>query len=363
MNDVLGLAKSLISIPSTKENNAAKQEVIELAKSQLDTYTIFDFDSNGSPSLLVSNSHTTINDFRVILNAHLDVVPGNKNQFQPYEKDGKLFGRGAIDMKAAAAAMIVVFKSIAHQINYPLALQLVTDEEVGGFDGTKFQIDNGIKGEFVLAGEPTDLNINCKAKGIIWATISTNGITAHGAYPWNGRNAIERMTTVLQAIAATYPSPTEEAWRTTINIAKIETSNTALNKVPADCTLSLDIRYIPEDKEKVKKFLRTISKECQLSMIMEEPAQLTEETNPYVEDLRRTIHGVAKRNVDLIKKHGGSDIRHFSQIGCPGVTFGPVGQGMHTDEESVDLQSLDQFIEILKKFLLSQNDTARTRSP
>ena len=128
--------------------------------------------------------------FKIILNAHLDVVSGREEQYKPYEKDGKLFGRGAIDMKGAAAVEILVFKEVAKRVSYPLALQLVTDEEIGGFCGTKYQIEKGVRADFVIAGEPTDFGVNNKAKGIIWLKIKTKGKSAHGAYPWRGKNAL-----------------------------------------------------------------------------------------------------------------------------------------------------------------------------
>jgi len=147
---------------------------------------------------LVYFQKTRPNNFKIILNAHLDVVSGRKEQYKPYEKDGKLFGRGAIDMKGAAAVEILVFKEIAKKVSYPLALQLVTDEEIGGFCGTKYQIEKGVRADFVIAGEPTDFGVNNKAKGIIWLKIKTKGKAAHGAYPWRGKKCL--IDTILKFI-------------------------------------------------------------------------------------------------------------------------------------------------------------------
>ena len=357
--EILDLAKALMRIPSTKDDAAAKRSVIARGEQQLDGFEIHSYDHDGSPSLLATNARGTAKNFRVILNAHLDVVPGQPAQFEPYEHDGKLIGRGAMDMKAAAAALIVVFKELADKVAYPVALQLVTDEEVGGFDGTKYQIDDGIRAEFVIAGEPTRLDINDKAKGIMWARITTKGVSAHGAYPWNGVNAIDKMARVLQKITLAYPTPKQETWRTTVNVAKIETSNDTFNKVPDDCTVSLDIRYIPEDREAMKKFLRTVARGDDLEIFIEEPAQFTDSNNYYVQALKTTVMQVTSRQPAFIQKHGGSDIRHFNQAGCPGVTFGPTGEGMHTDNEWVDIRSLEQYYDIVHDFLLALDKEAR----
>jgi len=74
--------------------------------------------------------------FQVILNAHLDVVPAQPDQFRPRREGDRLYARGAQDMKVAALVEAQVFRELAAELPYPLALQLVTDEEVGGRDGT-----------------------------------------------------------------------------------------------------------------------------------------------------------------------------------------------------------------------------------
>ena len=258
-------------------------------------------------------------------------------------------------MKAAAAVEILVFKELAKKLPYPLGLQLVTDEEVGGFKGTKYQIEKGIRADFVIAGEPTDFGINNKAKGIIWAKVYAKGKSSHGAYPWEGENAILNLQKILNELFKLYPLPEKEAWRTTINLARVETDNQTFNKVPEDAKAYLDIRYIPEEKNKVKKNLEKICKKygAKIEYIFDEPAQFTDQNNPYMKALKKAIEKETGQKAKIIAKHGGSDIRHFNAVGSPGVTFGPVGTGHHTDNEWVDIKSLGRYYEILKEFLLS----------
>ena len=354
LKKILSLSKSLISLPSTKNNPLILKKVINLVKDELKGFTIEEFEKDGNPSILVYRELKRPKKFKVILNAHLDVVSAKDFQFKPYEKNGRLYGRGAIDMKGSAAVEILVFKELAKKLNYPLGLQLVTDEEIGGFNGTKFQIEKEVRGEFVIAGEPTDFGINNQAKGIIWAKIKTKGKSAHGAYPWLGENALWKMFKIQEKIKKVYPLVEKEAWQTTCNLAKIETSNQTFNKVPDDATLYLDIRYIPEDKKKVLKNLKKIvGKDGRLEIVLKEPAQFTHQNNPYVLKLKKATKKITKKPAKIIVKHGGSDIRHYNQIGVEGVTFGPVGQGLHSDNEWVDIKSLEQYYFILKEFLLN----------
>ncbi len=362
-SQILNLTSKLITLPSTKDNLKALKQVLDLALSYLKGFTIEYFEKDGVLSALVYPQLKRPKKFKVILNAHLDVVAGKEDQFQPKIKNNRLYGRGAIDMKGAAAVEILVFKELAKKLSYPLALQLVTDEEIGGFSGTKYQIEKGVRADFVIAGEPTDFGINHKAKGIIWAKVYFSGKSAHGAYPWQGENALWKAKKVLDRLEKVYPVPKKESWQTTVNLAKIETSNQTFNKVPDSAILSLDIRYIPEElkgkdfqKGKeilIKKLEKIFQPEGKTETILVEPPQITDENNPFVLALKKSTEEITKKKPKMIVKHGGSDIRHFNQVGVDGVTFGPIGYGLHSDEEWADIKSLEDYYQILNRFLKS----------
>lgn len=353
LNQILTLSKQFISIPSTKENPGWLKRILEIAENEVRGYKIEKFEKDGVFSFLAYNTKTRPKRFKIILNAHLDVVSAKDYQYNPYEKGGRLYGRGANDMKAAAAVMILVFKELAKKLNYPAALQLVTDEETGGFNGTKYQIDQGVRADFIIAGEGSNLAIKNQAKGIIWGKIKSRGQTAHGAYPWQGKNAIWKANEILNQIKKVFPEHKKEIWKTTINIARIETSNQTFNQVPEDCLISFDLRYIPEDKDKViKKIKEILPKDSKLEFLLKEPAQFTPESNQYIKALKKAAKKITGKKALIIARHGGSDIRHFNRVGCSGVEFGPKGEGLHTDNEWVYIRSLEEYYKILKDFLL-----------
>jgi len=349
---ILDLLKQLVSVESVDSKKEKLQEVLDVALAQLDGYTIERFNQNNHPSILAYVGNKRQEKFKIIFNAHLDVVSGRPDQFVPLEKDGKLYGRGTNDMKGGGAVEILVFKELAKTLPYPIALQLVTDEEIGGYDGTQLQIKNGVHAEFVIAGEPTDYGINNKAKGIIWMNVKTKGIAAHGAYQWKGESAILKMKKALDTIEREFPALTKEEWKTTINIAKLETSNSTYNKVPDDCVMKLDIRFIPEDWKTIKPKIEKMFEGMELEFLEFEPPQLTDENNRFVRSLQKATQAVTGKNAEIIVKHGGSDIRHFNGVHEDGVTFGPVGEGLHSDNEWVDIKSLGEYYQILKKFLV-----------
>jgi succinyl-diaminopimelate desuccinylase len=356
MKDTIeSISKRLIEMPSVSGDVEQSIKILEYVKSYLHGFEFHSFSSDSIPSLLFRNKTKDEKKFRIILNAHLDIVPAGDVQFHPIIKNGKLFARGAYDMKAAAAVMIFVFSEIAKQVSYPLGLQLVTDEEIGGMNGTKYQLDKGVSSEFVIAGENTNLKINNKAKGVLWLKLHTKGIAAHGAYPWNGKNALLILYDALNALFLLFPVSQKENWRTTLNLAKIETSNNAFNKIPDNATAFLDIRYIPEEKELILETIKKALPEgTETEIVTFGAAQFTRENNPFVLRLKKQIEKIAKSETEMVALPGASDVRFYEEKGCPSVCFGPIGGNHHAEDEWVDLESLESYYHILKNFLLEK---------
>lgn len=353
IDNVIDLSKQLIAIPSINNDYPNQAKAISFCKRLLKGFSVEEFESQSSKSLLVYNTDKRPKKFRLILNSHLDVVPGLDNQFQPLIKHNRLYGRGAYDMKAAAIVQLLVFKDIASQIDKPIALQLVTDEETGGFNGTKHQVeDYAVRADFVITGEPTNLDIKNQAKGILWLNIKSKGETAHGAYPWLGDNAIWEMHKLLDKLQVKYPVPKREVWLTTMNLAGISSSNQTYNKVPDECEIKLDFRFIEEDKNTLlREIEKLIPRTFTMTVVENESSHYTSPDNQDLIKLKHLIKS-SGHNPKLIKAQGGSDLRHFSRVGCAGIEFGPSGKGHHSDEEYVEIESLDKYYQILKQFIL-----------
>lgn len=351
--DVRELTTQLVKIESTKDNPAGLRDSIDVVTQHLSRWTIEEFKKDGISSLLVYNQPKRPSKFKIILNGHLDVVPGKKEHYIPQLVGNKLYGVGVLDMKASVACLISVFTDVADVVDYPLALQLVTDEEIGGFKGTNYQIEQGVRADFVIAAEPTNLDIVNKARGILNLKIRFHGKTAHGAYPWRGINAIWKMNTYLNALAAKFPVPASESWVSTVNVAKVETNNSSFNKIPDDCTVWLDVRFVPEDSNTIlKRITADLANDCDVSIEVNEPALSVSATNQFIMKLQ-TIAKVAKKSpVRLYGAQGSSDARHYTKIGIDGIEFGPVGGNIGADDEWVDTLSLNTYCEILKTYLL-----------
>lgn len=353
-HQIFQLTKELISIQSDPGNTLALNEILEFCITHLDGFTVQRFERNGVKSALIHNQKPGHKHFEVILNGHLDVIPGKPDQYVPRVEGDKLFGVGAMDTKASVAAFILIFRELAHSLNYPIALQLTTDEEVGGLDSTKYQVEQGIRADFVLAGEPTNFEIVNQAKGIFQAKITSYGEAVHSAYPWRGANAILRMNQFLNDLTRRFPIPSAEVWATTVSVSRIETTNASFNKTPDNCTVWLDVRFVPEDMDSIKRDIASMMpKDFKLDINFHEPALQTEATDPHLLVLAAATEQVRGVRTPIRSANGSSDARHFTVIGCPGIEFGPIGGGIGSDAEWVSITSLGDHYEILKSFLKS----------
>lgn len=360
-NQIVSLAKELISIPSVSNDIPKAVEIFEVIKKQLPEYPYTSFVSRGLPSILYSNQTKKTKNFKIIFNAHMDVVPGTKEQYQPYIKDGRLYGRGALDTKAAGAVMILLFKEIAHKLSYPLALQLPADEETHG-TGTGCQLEQGIRTEFAIMAEcNSNFQVTNQSKGRKVVIIKTKGNVAHAAYPWHGQNAIEKMYRALQPLMEVYPIPTVETYETTVSITKIETENNALNRIPYDCTAYLDIRFAQKDEDIIVEKIRSLlPDDVSLESEHKHYYHHIDANNNYISLLRRATTSIIGKELPVRFTHATSDATLYSQVGCKAIEFGPIGEGAHNTNEWVDIQSLEDYYYILKNFLLQIEANAVT---
>lgn len=355
LENILNTTKKLISIKTNPENFKELEKALEIVKSILKEYTIEEFSYKNYKSLLIHNQKKGHRKFKLILNGHLDVIPSNAKKYETKIIGNKLYGIGSMDMKANLTSMIYAFKDFAKTISEPIAVQIVTDEEIGGFYGTKYQIEQGVQSEFVICTEATNFNIVNKAKGIIWAKISVRGISAHGAYPWLGKNALIEAYKIIKKILKKYPIPKtkqKNIWITSVNLAKIETNNNSFNKIPSEATIWLDIRYIPEDKEKVINEIKNIlRKEQKLEILVNEPFLNVNEKNKYIQKILEITKKITNQEPTTYGAMGSSDARHYTQINSSAIEFGPIGGNIGSEEEWVDINSLENFYLICSKLI------------
>lgn len=352
IKNIVEFSQKLITIKSDPGNKKELNDILELVLWELSGFTIERFEKNWVKSALVYNTQTRPNKFRILLNSHLDIIPGKEEQYVPYIKGDKLYWVWAMDMKANLVCLMYAFKNLASDLDYPIAFQLVTDEETWGFEGTKHQVDNAVRADFVLSSEPTNLDIVNKAKGILFLKITSKGKTAHGAYPWNWDNAIWKMNSFLDILNHKFPNPQDQEWKTTLNLSKIETTNNSFNKIPDDCTAWLDIRFIPEDSDIIlKKITTLLPHDFEMEVVANEPALQVDESNTYISQLKEVWKNILWKDIVCYWAQWSSDARHFTRVWWAGIEFWPIWDWIWTDTEWVSISSLETYYKIIYDFL------------
>jgi succinyl-diaminopimelate desuccinylase len=345
-------AEELLSIRSTADRPDDLHRALDLVLEVVGPgFAVKRFVSRGKPSALVYPAGPRPH-FRVVLNGHLDVVPGSDEQFRPRRDGNFLYARGAHDMKIAALVLATVFRDVARSLPVPVALQLVTDEEVGGHDGTAYQLAQGVGADFVIIGEQSGLRVVTESKGIAQVRLTAYGVGAHAAYPWLGRNALVALHAGLGPVLARYPAPAAEAWTTTVNLARIETDNRAVNQVPAVATAWLDVRFPPGDgvfagrsADEIAAFLHSLTGLDASVDNLGAPHS----ADPGSADVTRLR--AAGSSGELLRKHGAADGRFYSAAGVDAVIFGPGGDGQHGPLEYVDLRTIGPYRAAVTGFL------------
>jgi len=362
------LLAKLISFKTTADRPEEIKKGFEYIASLFDSpssagFKKFDvqmLEKNDKYSLLVSFKGKDALRSKILLNGHFDVVPEeNEDQFKMKVEGTKAFGRGTKDMKGMVVAMIEVMQELGNQSNPPdVTLLLNGDEEVGGMDGAGYMArEVGLRPEFVVCPDGRcveSLELITKGKGVLWIELTAKGVEAHGAYTWKGENAIDKLTEAVQKVKQLMGPVEPDAWKTTVNLGVIETSNKTPNKVPGDAKAILDIRFteaMAKTPEELRQKIQNVIPEISLRVLEACPLFSVDESSPLLMKFKKVAEEILGVPVPFTYAHGATDIRYFAELGIPGALYGAVGENAHAAGEWVDLESLEKNKEILFKFL------------
>jgi succinyl-diaminopimelate desuccinylase len=287
-----------------------------------------------------------------MLNAHLDVVPARPEQFTADVRDVRIYGRGSQDMKGSGAVLLRLMKDLAALPTPPdVGFMFVSDEEIGGEQGTGYLAREGWGCGFFLAAEPTDMQICYAQKGAMWVELFLPGVPAHGSRPWEGKNAIAALRDGLVALEARFPTPDEPAWLTTV-VPTVVQGGAAGNRLPEGVTLTFDIRLVAEDQpDQIMAALRECFRDGQVRLQRSGVPLASDPADATIQRLAACATQVTGQPTRMYREHFASDARFYSDRRIPAVCLGPVGAGLHSDEEWVDIDSLVQLYTVLRTFV------------
>jgi acetylornithine deacetylase/succinyl-diaminopimelate desuccinylase family protein len=323
----------------------------------------------------------------VALNGHLDTVPvpfGEPWRHPPFEgvvEGGRLYGRGALDMKGPCAALMWAGAGLAGRADgLPggIQLHLVCDEESGGRLGSRVVAEAIAAGRLprpaaLLSGELSWLQVRIAERGIIRLRLRFLGRSAHTARARpDGVNAIAVAARGILELERHLDRRHPEVGYPVISLNLVE-GGSSPNQVPAACTVTVDRRTVPgEDLASVTAEIRAaldrlpertedgrnlpvryeIETEGEGLGVVTEPS-LTPAADPVVAAVRRSAAAVLGREPETFTDWGGAtDARWFRALGIPTVILGPTGRGAHAADEYVDLSALAAVAEIYRRTIL-----------
>ena len=355
------ILKKLISFRTLSDNFETQREALNWIKKEIENLPLWikEEKSKNWSSLLITTQKTK-RPF-LWLQAHLDVVPGPSFLFRPKIKKGKLYGRGAFDMKFAIACYLKILKDLSKDLQkYNFGIMITTDEEIGGENGVKFLLEKGYLSKVCfLPDGGENWKAQLWAKGAIFFKIEAFGKPSHGSRPWKGENAIEKLILFLQELKKHFPpEPCQDKnhLHNTLNIGKFE-GGAIVNKVPEKATAFIDIRFLPKIKKKeIKKLLLKVKRELKMKNLSFKEITFAESfgiesSNEYLNfffEIAKEKFGIKK---SFTISHGSSDGRFFAQKDIPVLMIRPKGGGAHSNQEWIDVKDLPRYCEVLKEFV------------
>jgi len=376
MTDTVRLLEALIACPSVTPADAGCQSLVaaRLAAQGFACETML----RGPDDARVTNLWALHRGARpgptVVLAGHTDVVPTGpvahwtSDPFVPSHRNGKLYGRGASDMKTSIAAMTVAAGEFvaAHPGHAgTLALLFTSDEEGPSLDGTVRVIEalqaRGERLDCCIVGEPTSVNvlgdmIKNGRRGSLSARLTVRGIQGHVAYPHLARNPVHQLAPALAELAATvWDHGNEHFPPTTWQVSNIRAGTGALNVVPGEAVVDFNFRFSTEStpqslEQRVEALLQRHDLEYAITWTLGGSPFLTREGS-LSQALSAAIQAETGQTPVLSTTGGTSDGRYIAKVCEQVVEFGPINATIHKVDECVEVADIEPLKNIYRRTL------------
>lgn len=317
-------------------------------------------------------------DSALILNGHMDVVPEGEQRFWKYEPyggkiiNGKVYGRGAVDMKGGLALMLTLPKVLQNfEDDVNLVLTFAIGEETGE-EGTKeilaYLKRKNVNGRFGIVLEPTELKVLTAHRGDIRFDVTVFGKAAHSSRPDKGINSIIKAMKIVEAVKDYNDKITNKKHYLLGNpVCSVTMINAGIkiNVIPDVCNVVIDRRTLPNEKidDVIKEFdyvLSSLYKEdkefkYELSVGRKVEGSEIPANNEYAELLRRISRNIANIDEKASGCSGWTDMRNFvNDAKIPAVIWGPGNPAnAHVANEYIEVKQIVDALKISSKFTLN----------
>lgn len=268
---LVGLTKKLISIPSHHGLQNPEEEISRFIGEFFRREGVdqeIQATDGGRFNVIAKYGNNASFEKTLMLNGHTDTVNTENMTLDPFSGDiidGKIFGRGSVDMKGALASMILAVLAVKRAgigLEGQVVFAGVADEEFWNI-GTRHIVEHGPRTRFAIVGEPTELKIVNGHRALEWIEIAIKGRYCHGGTPERGINAIEKAGKLINSICndllpALKARTNPVTGPSTLNLGSIS-GGTQPSTVAGECTIRLDRRWIPgESTESAMEEIRDL---------------------------------------------------------------------------------------------------------
>ena len=369
-DDVISLLAELVKIPSVcgEEHQIASYISNWLGRNSVPTQLAFV--TPNRPNVIATLKGLEAGP-RIMLNGHMDTVPAGRgwihDPFGAEIEDGRMYGRGTIDMKSGLACILWA-AAMCKREGLPKRGQLdvvaVVDEEA--IDrGTYALVQNGMVNglDFAMISEATDLQVVTAHRGRAVFDVEVHGRASHSHWPEHGVNAIEKAAKLANALQ-NLPNPTHpRLGENTLNILRIEGGQEEVMLVPDHCRLVIDRCLVPGYSSKqalmdLRTLIRDLDIEADAKLIDREtpfcePFELPS-NEPHVQLITNAARRVLGRQPAIAYHAGPCDSCILVSEGkVPTVEFGPTGGKLHEYEEYVEIESVRKTAEVYVEIIRS----------
>ncbi len=369
-SDILDLTCELIRRSSVTPDDAGCQALLGARLAQAG------FTIESLPFGSVSNlwaTHGSGAPVMVFL-GHTDVVPSgpvsmwNSAPFEPTIRDGRLYGRGAADMKSGVAAMVLALEAFVReqpQHAGTLALLLTSDEEGDANDGIRRVADEfrqrGQRIDYCLVGEPSSRDrfgdvIRIGRRGSLGGRLTVRGVQGHVAFPEKARNPIHAVAPALTELIATHWGSADAAFpATSFQISNIHSGTGVTNVIPGELEVLFNFRFgVVNRAEELRERVETILHNHNLDFSIDwHLSGLPFFTAPG--RLRDSVSAAVLGELGITPQAntggGTSDGRFIAPLGAEVVELGPVNASIHKIDEWVDLLELEQLPRVYRRVI------------
>ena len=378
-HDTLRLAEQLIALPSVTPQDAGCLDLIESALKPLGF--VCEFMDSGPENFRVRNlwaKRAGTSGQTLAFAGHTDVVPTgpltqwDSDPFTPTHRGGKLFGRGASDMKTSLAAMVVAVQEFLAAHPKPalgIAFLLTSDEEGPALDGTVVVCEQlqarGEAPQFCIVGEPTSVQqtgdmIKNGRRGTLSGKLTVQGVQGHIAYPHLADNPIHRLAPALaELVAMRWDEGNAFFQPTSWQVSNIHAGTGVGNVIPGECVVDFNFRFCTESTaESLQQRLVAVLDQHGLKYALKWTlGGLPFLTTPgtLVQAIQQAILDETGLTTELSTTGGTSDGRFIAKI-CPQVIeFGPPNATIHKVNEHVALTDIAPLKAIYRRTLEQLN--------